>query len=312
LVQPGAANPATVVMAEAPLLTGAAGTNSSVTNGWGTYGSGSTSAHAITAFSRTIAPMPNGTVVTLSTSGLTQFAASYPASPAASIVGIVSAADGSASIAEGGLVSIYGQNMSPLTLAAKSAPLSTGLGNACIGINGSPIPLLYVSPGQINAQLPLVSGNETLTIHSTNGISSGYSFTVQPTAPSIFMSGTAGPQTGLPLIVRDANSQLVTPTNPVHPKDMLTIYLTGMGQTTPEAQAGQPAPSNPLAWAATAPVVTLGGATLSVSYSGLAPGEIGVYQVNATVPSSVPTGLSIPLVISQAGVATTLNVRVID
>ena len=169
-----------------------------------------------------------------------------------------------------------------------------------------------MSPGQINAQLPLVSGNETLTIHSTNGISSGYNLTVQPTAPSIFMSGTAGPQTGLPLIVRDANSQLVTPTNPVHPKDMLTIYLTGMGQTTPEAQAGQPAPSNPLAWAATAPVVTLGGATLSVSYSGLAPGEIGVYQVNATVPSSVPTGLSIPLVISQAGVATTLNVRVID
>jgi len=92
----------------------------------------------------------------------------------------------------------------------------------------------------------------------------------------------------------------------------VTIYLTGMGQTTPAIAAGQPAPSNPLSWAAIAPVITLGGANLTVSYAGLAPGEIGVYQVNATAPSVVTEGLAIPLVINQGGAATTLSVRVVE
>jgi uncharacterized protein (TIGR03437 family) len=92
----------------------------------------------------------------------------------------------------------------------------------------------------------------------------------------------------------------------------VTIYLTGMGQTNPAIQAGQPAPSKPLANAAVAPVITLAGAGLTVTYAGLAPGEIGVYQVNATVPTGVATGLSMPLVINQGGAATTLNVRVIN
>jgi uncharacterized protein (TIGR03437 family) len=126
------------------------------------------------------------------------------------------------------------------------------------------------------------------------------------------MSGVAGPETGLAIIVRDDNNQLVTPTNPLHPKDTVTIYLTGMGQTTPAIQAGQPAPASPLAYAALGPAVTLGGSALSVSYAGLAPGEVGVYQINATVPPGVPTGLAIPLVISQGTAATTLNLRVVN
>ena len=82
--------------------------------------------------------------------------------------------------------------------------------------------------------------------------------------------------------------------------------------TTPAVQTGQPAPNKPLAYAAAAPGVTLGGSALAVSYAGLVPGEVGVYQINATVPSGVPTGLSIPLVIGQGGPATTLSVRVVD
>ena len=249
----------------------------------------------------------------MSTSGITVLASSYPAAAIPSISGISSAADGSKAVAPGGLISIYGQNMSTLSLAASSIPLSTGLGNSCIGVNGAPIPLLYVSSVQINAQLPFsAEGNTTLTIHSPGGTSNNYNLTIQPTAPSVFMSGSAGPQTGLALVVRDNNSQLVTPTNPINPKDTLTIYLTGMGQTAPAILAGQPAPGKPLSWTAVPPVVTLGGAPLSVSYAGLAPGEVGVYQVNATVPSGVPTGLAIPLVITQGGGATTLKVRVVN
>jgi uncharacterized protein (TIGR03437 family) len=211
-------------------------------------------------------------------------------------------------------VSIYGQNLSATSLAASSTPLATGLADSCLGANGIPLPLLYVSAQQINAQLPFtLSGNTTLTINTPGGTSNNFSFNVQPTAPSVFLTGAAGPEAGLALIVRDDDGQLVTPTNPIHPKDIITIYLTGMGQTTPAIKAGQSSPSNPLAYVAVPAVVTLGGTALSVGYAGLAPGEVGVYQINATVPfKGVPTGLSIPLNISQGGVSTTLTVRVVD
>jgi uncharacterized protein (TIGR03437 family) len=260
-----------------------------------------------------VAPLLSGTVAVLSTSGLTVLASSYPASAIPSITGVTSAADGSPGVAPGGLISIYGQNMSPVTVAASGTPLSTAAGNSCTGVNGTPIPLLYVSSTQINAQLPFnVAGNTTLTIHTPAGISYNYDLTVQPTAPSVFMSGVAGPQTGLAIIVRDSNSQLVTPTNPIHPKDTVTIYLTGMGQTTAAIQAGVAAPASPLAQAAIQPTITLGGAALTVGYAGLAPDEVGVYQINATVPANVPSGLAVPLVITQDAGTTTQNVRVVD
>ena len=50
---------------------------------------------------------------------------------------------------------------------------------------------------------------------------------------------------------------------------------------------------------------------LTVLYAGLVPGEVGVYQINAVVPGGVPQGMSVPLVISQSGSSTTLNLRVV-
>jgi uncharacterized protein (TIGR03437 family) len=304
-----AATPVTVV--EAPLLPTAASTSGPT---YGTYGSGS-SIHAVNSFGRTVAPMAtSGTLVVLSTSGLTLLAADYSAGVVTpTITGVVSAADGTQPVAPGGLISIYGRNMSQVSMSDSGVPLSTALGDSCLGVNGSPIPLLYVSPQQINGQLPFnAEGNATLTVHTPGGISNNYMFNIQSKAPSVFLSGAAGTETGLATIVRNGNHQLVTPTNPIHPKDSVTIYLTGMGQTTPFIQAGQPAPANPLAVAAVQPVVMLGGAALVVSYAGLAPGEVGVYQIDATVPYNVPSGIAQQLVIGQGGAATTLLVRVVD
>ena len=57
--------------------------------------------------------------------------------------------------------------------------------------------------------------------------------------------------------------------------------------------------------------VTLGGMNLPVSYAGLAPGEVGVYQINVTVPGNPPTGLGLPLVINQGGGSISVAMRVI-
>jgi uncharacterized protein (TIGR03437 family) len=202
--------------------------------------------------------------------------------------------------------------MSSVSVASSQLPLPTSLGGACLNVNGTPVPLLFVSGSQINAQLPYnVGGTASMALYTSAGTSNSFSFGIQGAAPSIFMSGTAGPMTGLATIVRSDNNQLVTPTNPIHPNDTVVIYLTGMGATTPPVDAGVGAPSSPLAEATAQPAVTLGGAGLNVSYAGLVAGEVGVYQINASVPFGVPQGMSIPLVISQGGATTSLNVRVV-
>ena len=72
-----------------------------------------------------------------------------------------------------------------------------------------------------------------------------------------------------------------------------------------------PAPSDPLPSAVIQPTLALGGVALDVLYAGLVPGSVGLYQINATVPRSVPLGLSIPLVVTQGGGSTSLDVRVV-
>jgi len=157
-----------------------------------------------------------------------------------------------------------------------------------------------------------VDGNATMTLRTPGGISDNFNFTIFAAAPSIFRSGTAGPETGLATIIRADNNQIVTPTNPIHPTDSIVIYATGLGRTLPAVDAGLPSPADPLGSAIIVPQVTLGGMPLAISYAGLVPDEVGVYQINATVPLKVPQGLSIPLMINQGGNSTTLNVRVVN
>jgi uncharacterized protein (TIGR03437 family) len=148
-------------------------------------------------------------------------------------------------------------------------------------------------------------------LRTPGGISDNFNFSILPAAQSIFRTGIAGPETGLATITRADNGQLITPTNPVHLGDSIVIWATGLGRTSPPIDSGMPAPSDPLAGAVIAPSVVLGGVGLDVQYAGLAPGSVGLYQINATVPKSVPQGLEIPLVISQGGSSTTLPVRVV-
>src|SRR6185312_464907 len=117
-LQSGTAGPTSVLMTEAPLLPVDISSGSAIANTFGTYGSGGNNTHAATSFSRTLAVLPNaGTIVALSTSGLTLLGTSYPATPVPQINAVTSAADGSAAVAPGGLISIYGQNMSGANFA---------------------------------------------------------------------------------------------------------------------------------------------------------------------------------------------------
>lgn len=266
-------------------------------------------------FTRTLSPLySRNVIVALTTSGFTVLPWNYDAAvPSPRIDRVVNAADQAQPTAPGGLISVFGQNLSPVNLASNQIPLPTALGESCLMVNGMPVPMVFVSPAQINAQMPFAAeGNVTMILRTPGGVSDNFNLSVLPTAPSIFRNGTAGPMTDIPTVVRTRNGELVTPSNPIHHGDTIVIYLTGMGRTSPAVEDGVPAPSDPLAGVLTPPVVTIGGAQLDVTFAGLTPGEVGVYQINANVPGAVPLGMQQVLEVSQGSGATSVPVRVVD
>lgn len=236
------------------------------------------------AFIRTLAALSNRQAfVALTQSGFTVYPWSYDAAtPIPSLDRVVNAADQTAPVAPGGLISVLGQDLSPINIATREIPLPTALGESCLTVNGAILPLVFVSANQINAQLPFhVDGKAQLVLRTPAGVSNNLNFTIQPTAPSVFRS--AGD--GTPIVVRDG--ELVGEENPIRPGDHLVIYATGLGLTSPAVEAGLPGPDGPLAETVVAPEVDLAGDPLEVAYAGLAPGQVGVYQLNVKVGGAV-------------------------
>lgn len=266
-------------------------------------------------FTRTLAPLySRQAIISLTTSGITVLPWSYDASVAPPRIDrIVNAADYSQSLAPGSLVSLVGANLSPVNQASATMPLPTALGESCLTVNGVPVPMLFVSGEQINAQLPYqVDGNVTLILRTPGGVSDNFNLTVLPAAPSIFRSASNGVENQLPTVIRARNNDVVTVSNPIHFDDVVVIYLNGMGNTTPAVEAGFPAGSSPTPAPVIAPSVRLGGVDLGIEFSGLAPGQVGIYQVNVRVPRNVPTGFDVPLTVSQGGQSTSVPVRVVE
>lgn len=265
------------------------------------------------SFLQTVAPANNGAIVYLSVSGFTELPANFDLAVAVpSIFSLVNSADGGAA-APGSLITITGSTLASTSASAGSLPLPTALGEICATVNGVPLPLISVSPGKIAGQLPYeVSGSASLVIIAPGGKSAPFRFTAPATALAVFRNGQAGDLTGLPLIYRASNAQLLDFSNPVHPGDTLIIIATGLGQTSPAAVSGAAAPADPLERALAVPTVSIGGAALDVPFAGLMPGMVGVYQINAVVPHGIPGNPQVPLVIQQNSSSTTFIVRVVN
>jgi uncharacterized protein (TIGR03437 family) len=266
-------------------------------------------------FTRTVAPLANQTAIAnLTVSGVTILPWNYDAGVAPpNITSVVNAGMGG-DIAPGGLISVFGTQLSPVNMTTAEIPLPTALANSCLSVNGLAVPILYVSPNQVNAQMPYQEiGDVTLILRTPGGQSNNYNLVIEPNAPSVFLA-SVGSETNIPTVIRNDDNQLVTPSHPIHRNSntALVIYLTGLGPTTPAVATGQPAPSNPLAVSLLPPTVTLGGVDLPVLFSGLAPGLVGVDQINVSVPFSVPEGMSVPLTITQGSVSTSVPERVVD
>jgi uncharacterized protein (TIGR03437 family) len=265
---------------------------------------------------RTMAMDPSGAMVyVLTASGLqmvpfdTTGTQNTPQAPAN---GVVNTANYMPSVASGGLISIFGLRMASAA-SAGGTPLPTVLGGTCVTLNNAPLPLLASSPGQINAQLPptLAAGRYPLVVRSiaNHEASSSATITVAKYAPAVFVDADG------PAIFHQDGTRLDR-YNPGHRDEPLTIYATGLGPTTGgKVTAGVPAPLNPLAVTGPAQVFfgdpTISDAQEIVDWSGLAPGLIGVYQINCRIPGTHLKGDALPVTLRIGGVSspvTGLNV----
>lgn len=266
-------------------------------------------------FTRTVAPLySRQAIIALTTSGFTVLPWDYDSWVAPPKINkVVNAADYTEPVAPGGLIAVFGESLSPVNKASGQLPLPTALGDSCLTVNGVPSPILFVSPQQINAQLPFhADGQVALVLYTPGGMSDSYNLTIRPNAPSIFQASVPGGTRPAPAIIRETNGLLVSLSNPIHREDKIVIYLTGMGRTTPAVEAGVPGPSDPPASPLVPVEVRLAGVGVPTSFVGLAPGEVGVYQIKAQVPWWTPKGMEQPLTITQGDWSTTVAVRVVD
>ena len=269
----------------------------------------------ILPFTRTLAvPSDQSSILMLTQSGFTSVPSDFDApKPFPVVASVVNSADGSEGVASGGLIQVTGSGLATASSSAGTLPLPFALSNVCVELNSRAIPILNTSSGSITAQLPFdFTGSGSIVVSNAGGKSSPFSINILPAAPAIFHSGIAGPQTGIPLVVRSSNNAMVSLSNPIHLNDTIVIYTTGLGRTSPEPDLGAASPGNPAGVANLVPDVTLGGVKLDVQFAGLVPGEVGVYQINAFVPGTVRESIQTPLKITQGQQSTTLSVRVVN
>jgi uncharacterized protein (TIGR03437 family) len=219
------------------------------------------------------------------------------------------AANGNGAIAPGSIIAIFGSNLATAPAAATSVPLPTTLQGTTVTMNGTAVPLFYVGGGQVNAQAPFKLSAGTVSVQVTVGSQPTLVQTAEvvPASPGVFTANAQGTGAGVFL---HASYLPVSATSPAQAGETILIYCTGLGATTPAVATGSAAPQSPLA-TVPFPVVTIGNSLAIVTFAGLAPSFVGLYQINATVPPFLGSGTQ-QVIVQLNGVqsnVTTLNTQ---
>ena len=219
-----------------------------------------------------------------------------PALPALAPGAIVNAASFQNGRAPGSLFTILAANLSAGTTTAAGPPWAANWDGIAVKINGIAAPLQYVSPAQINAQVPFETapGTAQLTVESNGTTASAAGLAIKAAAPGIFTFG-AGRAAAV-----NQDGTLNLPGNPAAAGSFISLYITGQGLVDRPVASGAAAPVGQLSNTVAQTAATVGGVAAPVSFSGLAPGWVGLGQVNLQVPS-VPAGDQ-PVVVTIGGV----------
>jgi uncharacterized protein (TIGR03437 family) len=207
----------------------------------------------------------------------------------------------SGSVAAGSLISIYGQNLAPSMQVGPTNPLAQTINNVTVTVNSSLLPLVFVSPTQISAQVPweLQPGNYTLVVHQVGQPDVPGTFTVVRDAPGAF---TESNSQNLPLVLAiRSDGSVLSFSNPAQSGEQITIYATGLGPETQTAVDGFPAvtTNNSLMDPVT---VNTSSTQLQPDWAGPAPGIVGVQVIQLTITSDFPPSSNVTITLGANGI----------
>jgi uncharacterized protein (TIGR03437 family) len=198
---------------------------------------------------------------------------------------------------------------------ASSLPLPTSLAGVTLRIGGTqtytpgsgfsysaagsiPAALLFVGPNQINFQVPteLAAGpyvQAQLTL--ADGSTQLSTLSIGASSPGLFALAQNGLGQGAVLngdFSQNGSPQVLPGSRAAARGELIHIYATGCGETTPALPSGQPAPAGgvPLARSKIQPIVRIGDSFANIRFSGLAPGFVGLWQIDAIIPQDVTPG----------------------
>ena len=233
----------------------------------------------------------------------------FTPAPAISSGGVVNAAASATQLAvAGSIASVFGSNFTDSTVAATSLPLPATLAGVTVQINGLAVPLFAVSSQQINFQVPwYLQGQSqvTITILANGMVSNPVKTPLAPYSPGLFSTNQQGTGQGVVAIgntgVIAAPLGMFPGSRPVNRGETVVVYCTGLGPVAAQPLTGSASAASVGATTSTTPTATIGGVAATVSFSGLAPTLVGVYQVNIVVPTDTPVSDAVPLVLSIGG-----------
>jgi uncharacterized protein (TIGR03437 family) len=207
----------------------------------------------------------------------------------AGVVNAASNAPFTAGLSPGEFITLYGTNLGPSTLQfASTVPFPIKLGGVQVLINNSPVPIYYVSANQISAIVPfeITSAVAQVQVTYNGATSNAVTELVNLTTPGVFTNDPVG-GIGYSAALHPDYS-LVTPESPAQVGETIAVYMTGLGTVFPSVADGAAAPGTTTT--SNAITADISGTAANVTYMGLAPGYVGLYQLNVQIPSGVTAG----------------------
>ena len=242
-----------------------------------------------------------------------EFAGTVRARPAAALAGVANTASGQAAgnagFAPGSYISIYGTALSDVFKVSATPYLPISLAGVSVSFDSEanrisvPGRLSFVSAGQVNVQIPWeVQGLTSVSMKVSVGElqTSVIQLPVRNQSPAFFEYTEGSGQRSAAAL--DVNFLVLSAGNPARRGAAVQFYLNGLGAVDNRPASGEVSPSQPLATLRVQPEVTVGGLPARVIFAGLAPGNVGLYQVNVVVPADAPAGRQ-PVTCTVNGVA---------
>jgi uncharacterized protein (TIGR03437 family) len=195
-------------------------------------------------------------------------------------------------VAAGSIISIYGASLANKFEVGSSSPLAQTLAGVVVLIGDRLLPLVYVSPEQINAQLPndLDEGDYTVTVKNDGYPDVTGQLTVVRNAPGLFMNNIN--QKNFVLALHE-DGTVITPDSPARRNEVVTVLGTGFGPYDKNVPEGFAAPVTPVSNVVDKTEISAGGVILQPTFAGAAPGFVGITATKFRLTRDLPGASSV-------------------